>query len=280
LLDVARQAVTRAGDDFALIVHDWSHLDFRRHDSKRDRIVLGNDQEIGYELLTSLLLSDRDGRPLAPVVLRLQAAAGVYSSQHDTVQAPDSQLDELGPVMNCIAAQQLAGDAVHLIDREADSVFHYRQWDDGGHWFVVRADDSRLVRHAGVERPLTAVADALRQAQAFQRRGEVAYDGQPAEQYVAEAAVTLERPAHLHRVIDGRRRRRLIPGRPLPLRLIVSEIQAADGTVLARWFLLSNVPAWVAAATVALWYYWRWQVEMFHPHYPSSNSLYHGWQAA
>jgi hypothetical protein len=58
------------------------------------------------------------------------------------------------------------------------------------------------------------------------------------------------------------------------LRLVVSEVRAQDGTVLARWQLLTNVPAPVAAATVALWYYWRWSVEMSHPHYPSSDSLY------
>ena len=33
--------------------------------------------------------------------------------------------------------------AVHVIDREADSVTHYRRWADAGHAFVVRADQSR-----------------------------------------------------------------------------------------------------------------------------------------
>ena len=31
----------------------------------------------------------------------------------------------------------------------------------------------------------------------------------------------------------------------------------------ARWLLLTNLPASVQAATVALWYYWRWRIESF-----------------
>ena len=54
-----------------------------------------------------------------------------------------------------------------------------------------------------------------------------------------------------------------MPGKPLPLRLIVSRIFAADGTLLAQWLLLTNLPADVSAATVALWYYWRWRIESY-----------------
>jgi IS4 transposase len=35
-----------------------------------------------------------------------------------------------------------------------------------------------------------------------------------------------------------------------------------DGEVLAEWLLLSNIKD-VDAATLALWYYWRWQIECF-----------------
>ena len=55
----------------------------------------------------------------------------------------------------------------------------------------------------------------------------------------------------------------MIPGPPLPLRLIVSEVRNAGGRVLAVWLLLTNAPATVAAATLARWYYWRWRIESF-----------------
>lgn len=75
--------------------------------------------------------------------------------------------------------------------------------------------------------------------------------------------MVLHRRACLHRTRNGQRYRQDVPGQPLPVRLVVSEVRSAKGTVLARWLLLSNVPAAVAAATVALWYYWRWQVESY-----------------
>lgn len=53
------------------------------------------------------------------------------------------------------------------------------------------------------------------------------------------------------------------PGKALPLRLVVSEVRSAAGEVLAVWLLLCRVPKGVAAGTIALWYYWRWQIESY-----------------
>ena len=52
-----------------------------------------------------------------------------------------------------------------------------------------------------------------------------------------------------------------VPGPPLRLRLVVSRVCDATGRTLAVWYLLTNVPAEVDTATVALWYYWRWRIE-------------------
>ena len=37
----------------------------------------------------------------------------------------------------------------------------------------------------------------------------------------------------------------------------------AAGTVLATWFLLTNLAATIYDATIALWYYWRWNIESY-----------------
>ena len=50
--------------------------------------------------------------------------------------------------MEAAKAWDLPTRLVHVIDREADSVGHYRAWDDEGHLFLVRADD-RLVQWLG-----------------------------------------------------------------------------------------------------------------------------------
>jgi hypothetical protein len=47
----------------------------------------------------------------------------------------------------------------------------------------------------------------------------------------------------------------------ITLRLVVSRVCDATGQTLAVWYLLTNLPAAVDTATVALWYYWRWRIE-------------------
>src|SRR5437870_3602930 len=105
LVEAGQQAAAQACTDYALVPLDWSHLDYRHHTDKHDTIQIGQAEEIGYELFSALLLSDRDGLPLAPLALRLQAAAGVYSSWRDRPQPPRSQLDDLEPVITYV--QQL-----------------------------------------------------------------------------------------------------------------------------------------------------------------------------
>src|SRR5262249_20897783 len=45
-----------------------------------------------------------------------------------------------------------------------------------------------------------------------------------------------------------------------------------------RWYLLSNAAAEVEAATIALWYYWRWKVESFFKLLKGSGQQMERWQ--
>jgi Transposase DDE domain len=278
LLQAARQAIPTACHDYALVPLDWSHLDYRHHVDKHDRIQIGQKEEIGYELLSALVLDDDDGRPLAPLCLRLQAAAGVYSTHSDKPQPPQSQLDELAPVMDHVHTLALGKPPVFIIDAEADSVYHLRQWAQAGHLFLVRCDGQRFVRSQGQEWELPALTETLRQQGAFHDARQVNYEGRPVCQYVAEVAVVLDRPARLEREVNGQRKRLTVPGAPLAIRLIISELRAADGTVLERWLLLTNLPAAVDAATVVLWYYWRWRIETFFKLLKSAGQQVERWQ--
>src|SRR5512132_206569 len=233
------------------------------HASKRDRAVLSSATDLGYELLTALVLSDRDGAPIAPVCQQVRSARGVHSSRSARVQPVPSQLDALAPTMRFVQRLKLGKPTVHIIDREADSVAHYRQWSRHQRRFVVRADAQRVVRHEGQERSLSEVVACLHRSGVFRRSRTVLYHGRRAEQFVAEVAVVLERPAAPNRREAGGGPRRLVRGVALPLRLVVSELRDADGSVLATGLLLTNVPATVSASEVALWYYWRWRVESY-----------------
>src|SRR3954471_756937 len=81
--------------DFALVPIDWSVLDYRHHPSKADRTQVGNSKTLDYKLLSALLISDRDGQPLAPLCEQLQTAEGLLSSRFDRPRPLGSCLDEL-----------------------------------------------------------------------------------------------------------------------------------------------------------------------------------------
>jgi len=180
-----------------------------------------------------------------------------------------------------VAGLPLGRRPVFLIDAEADSVFHLRLWQRRGWLFLVRGDDDRCVRLGGADGPemlLPAVAQRLRQKRAFRPVRKVQFEGHKVWQYVAEAAVTLTRPAWLHREVQGQYKRLVRPGKALPLRLVITELRDRRGAVLARWYLLTNVPQQGSAATIALWYYWRWKLETFFRLLKSAGQQLEHWQ--
>src|SRR5262249_30756008 len=72
VLDAARDSAKTRCSRFALVCVDWSKLDYKHHPSKADRAHIGNEHELGYKLLTALLVSDQDGQPLAPLCSQLE----------------------------------------------------------------------------------------------------------------------------------------------------------------------------------------------------------------
>jgi hypothetical protein len=276
LLQAARTALAGSASRYALVLHDLSHLNYHTHTRKQDRTTLSGPHELGYELQTALLVEAVAGSPIAPLYQSLTACAGQHTTATEAVQPAQAMTDAVTTALSEVERLKLGKRLVHIIDREADSVFHLRQWDDDHHLFVVRADNERLVQHAGVERSLPAVAQHL-QAELKAVRA-VRFKGRAATQFVAEAAICLTRPACLHRVVDGQRKRQSIKGRPLAVRLVVSEIRAAEGTVLAQWLLLTNVPPSVSAERIAQWYYWRWRIESYFKLLKSAGHEIEHWQ--
>lgn len=257
----ARQAVKEHCQAYALCVHDVSGLHYTNHPSKTDRRVMYSRDDLGYELQTALLVSDQDGAPLAPGCLNLAAADGVHSTRRETLLPQRPWVDELNRTMGDIEAQEFNLPLVHIIDREGDKLLHLRRFVRCDRLFVIRANDVRRVEHEGQSRLLSEVEATLSQKFKFSRK--VQYKGKTARQYVAETTVMLTQPARIYRQRRGKLIQRNIPGRPLELRLIVAQVRDKQGKVLATWRLWSNLPAEVEAATLALWYYWRWRIESF-----------------
>ena len=276
LEDQVRQAVATQCDDYLLMMHDWSVLNYNGHAGKKDRIPLGHrghDPDLGYELRSALAVSDRHGAPLAAVWQGVVGAQGLHHIEAAAPRPARSRLDEVADRMAYLEELQLGRPLVHLMDREADSAGHQRAW--SGRTFLVRAKGRSRVQCDGQRYKLREIHRQLQQRRALQDCGEVAFHGRPARQYVAEVAVVVTRPARPQR--KGCKRV-VIPGPPLPLRLIVSEVRNAAGRVLAVWLLLTNAPATVAAATLARWYYWRWRIESFFKLLKSAGQCVEQWQ--
>lgn len=264
-----RAATTKAG--FVLLAHDWCKLSF--DGDKEDFVQITHETDLGYELTTSLLISADNGEPLAPMEMHLRTGAGVLSTR-SPVPRNRAHLEQVLPTMQASQNWNLSKPILHVIDREADSVDHYRRWDAKGHRYLIRADDRR-VRWKGEPVLLSEVAAQLRMRRKFSCVGPASYLGRRAQLWVAETEVVLYRPAKKN--VKGKKYEK--PGRPLALRLIVVQLRNNQGRVLAQWWLLTNSPRdWARAEHLARCYYWRWRIESFFKLLKSHGQQLEHWQ--
>jgi hypothetical protein len=261
LVQATREGVGASCDEYALVVHDWSRLAFGSHKSKRDIKTLSHKADVGYDLATSLVVSDTTGEPIAAPLQNLVTREGLWTSCAVAVRRDvRPHLDELTASMAWLEAQDFGKPLVHIIDREADSAAHWRQWTAAGQrWLTRIKGGSRLTRQ---DKNLAAstIADTL----SFKYARDVMMKGKPARQFVAETTVQVTRKARPKR--KNAKGKRVAPerGETLAVRLIVSRVEDAHGNRLAVWYLLSNLDAQaVTGERLALWYYWRWTIESF-----------------
>jgi Transposase DDE domain len=263
LPELARPLLSAAGplldehcERYGLVMHDWSRVNFGGHASKVDRRQMTHKTDVGYDLQSSVLVSDVSGKPLAPVVHNLVNDTQVYSTMHKRPRPCEKHLDELSARLDWIDARGWNKPLIHIVDREADSVAHWREWSAQGRCFLIRAKNAPAVYFEGQQVKPMDLAERL----TYQRAGDVLYKGRPACQSVAEVRVVITRKAKPAQKVDGKR---VAPfaGKPLALRLVVSRIHDAQGKLLAQWLLLTNAPDAVDAQTIARWYYYRWQIE-------------------
>ncbi len=271
LREVGCSRVQESKSRFALLVHDWCKLSFTY--GKDDLIQLTHATDIGYELTTALLVSADDGSPLTPMEIHLKTADGVLSTRGP---APKDlpHLDQVLPTMEASLSWNLDKSLLHVIDREADSVDHYRRWDAKGFKFLVRADDRR-VEWRGKSVLLSEVRRSLAKGKAFRKvTDEASYRGRPAQLWVAETRVTLKRPAKKN--VKGKRFQ--VAGKPLSLRCVVVQLRNWKGKVLAQWMLLTNAAKCVHTEHPARCYYWRWRIESYFKLLKSHGQQLEQWQ--
>jgi len=260
LVAACHEAVEQCEGDYALCIHDWSRIHYGGHASKKDRLQMTHAGDIGYELQSSLLVNAQTGNPLSVAAQNLVSAEGMWQSSMAQIQADDqTHLDELSHRIDWIEQQRFGKRLVHIVDREADSVAHLRQWHQQGSDWLVRVKAGSHVRCGDTTLPLSAVAEQL----TFDKTRQVLCKDQPCTQWIAGTTVVLARKAQPKRVDATGKREKRVAGEALEVRLVVSKILNADGDLVAQWYLLSNVGAHVEDAQLALWYYFRWQIETF-----------------
>ena len=115
---------------------DWSHLDYKKHVSKKELIAKNkkdNCKQIGYDLQTTIAVSDTTGEPIAPIVHNLKTSKKVYSTYSDDIEVTTTHLDELASRAKWIKKSlDTSKQIVHIVDRESDSVAFMRELSNNG----------------------------------------------------------------------------------------------------------------------------------------------------
>lgn len=276
LLQTAREACQASSSEYALIVHDASSLNYPDHTRKHDRATLTHKHDIGYRSMIALMLDAQSGAPIAPVELRLGSDQQVCSTRQTAPDIDAVLHDEILPTMQMLDQQDWDKRLIHIMDREFDSVDHFRQWEKEKHLFLVRGKDNRSALHNQQRLRPSEIAKSLKKQGKFHCIGEVSYKGRQAQQWVAEASVVLDRPGR-RRPRAGETRRRYVKGEPLEIRLVITEIRI-HGSTKATWFLWTNVPAAICSEKIAVMYYWRWRIETYFKLLKTAGFCLEQWQ--
>jgi hypothetical protein len=259
LIDLARTTTGASKHEFALVAHDWSRLPFLSHTRKKNQLKMSHSKDVGYELQSSLLINSQTGLPIAPLSSTLKDNENSWSTLDAPVDFNATHLDALTGVISTIEELKLSPKLVHVIDREADSVAHLREWSLKKWQYLVRAKEGRIVQHEGVEKKVKDIANNLNMR--FMKN--VKYKENSVRLSVSETEVILARPAQPKRCDTTTGMRQYLKGDPLALRLVVAQLSDNEGNILTRWCLLSNVESDIDGQQIAQWYYWRWNIESF-----------------
>ena len=252
LYDPCREALAKlvSPGRRAYVIYDVSPVDYSHHAAKRDRIQVGNEHGLGYELFSALVVDDT-GHPLGPVAQEVRTAEGCLSSESTT---PFPFVDHYEQAERAIRAADfhLPGrDLVGVMDREFDDIALQRWLGDTSKKYLIRA------QHLGRKVLLGGRPTTLRNAARAARRyvaGTVEREGKTYELRLAETSTVF----HGKSWRGHGRGRALKKGKPLSVRVVIVELHR-HGRRAHQWVLLTNLDD--PAEHIATIYTWRWRVE-------------------
>lgn len=232
------------------VVYDVSVVNYSGHGAKPDRVGVGNEHCLGYELFSGLVL-DEGGRPLGPVVQEVRTAEGCLSSESSTPLPFVDHYEQVERAVRATDAHLPGRDLVAVMDREFDDLLLERWLSESDKKFVIRAQylKRRVLRDG---RP-TTLGNAVRAARR-QVVGNVERDGERYELRLAETFVIFHGKS-FRGVKRGQRKQK---GKPLLVRVVVADLYR-HGKRAHQWVLLTNLTDPIEQ--IATIYTWRWRVE-------------------
>jgi hypothetical protein len=273
LQQFARQQL--ADEEYVLLVHDWSRLKYKNHTAKTDTREFTNKDDVGYDLLAQLAVNATNGSPIALLQAAMRTQKEFFSTLNRPLDIDTPHLEQVLPMMQATKKMKLGCKRISVIDREADAVLYLRQWDEAGELFLVRCDDDRNVQWNGQDVFIREITASAERESSFTFSREVAVKGNTAKQFVFETEMTLTRPAFKTR--KGQKPV-LVPGNPLTLRLVIAKVIEDKSGAVHYWYLLTNVSPDVSSERIALWYYYRWQIENYFKLLKSGGQELEHWQ--
>ena len=256
---LACEQIKASPHQYALIVHDWSQLQYVKHHHKIQRLQRTHQYDSGYELQSSLLVDAASGLPIAPLAQTLSDASGCYSTFSQHSAGRKSHLDSLTEQIKVIEQYPIEKTCVHIIDREGDSIAHLREMSSQGFKWLIRAKEGHRIEHQG---KTCKVAEAAERVETQQVQP-IAYKGNRHMLHVGETAIRITRAAKPKRNDDSGQRVAPQPGSAIEARLIVAVVKDDQDKTVARWSLISNVPSEITTVEMTTWYYWRWTIECY-----------------
>lgn len=277
------QEINTHCDKYLLAISDWSHIDYKKHKSKKELISKNkkdNCKQLGYELQTTMGVSDRTGEAIAPIVHNLKTSEKVYSTYDKNISNESTHLEELASRTKWIKESlNIKKEIVHIVDRESDSVAFMREMVKNGELFLLRVNNRNKVYYPKNNEEIKQI-ELSEKVGLGKKVKSVKYKGKQVKIYVNECEIEIRRDA-TKMIINKENKKQLqrTKGEPIKARFIVERLVDKENNIVAQWLLVTNIlDKSVTAEMLATWYYYRWKIESYFKLLKSSGFNLEEWQ--
>jgi len=283
IFETLKTEIEKQCSRYVLAITDWSHINYRYHNSKKEIISENKKDKCvkkGYELQTTLAVSDITGEPIAPIAHNLRTDKKFYSTYDENIKIGTSHLEELFHRAKWIKNNLKTNKKiVHIVDRESDSVEFMRNLTKIDELFLLRVKNNSKVYYPkeNIDIKQSELADKLPLGKEVKK---IKYKNKNVKIYVNECNIEIRRDATKFIINDkGKKTLQKTKGEPIKARFIVERLVDENQKIVAQWLLVTNIlDDSVNKETLALWYYFRWKIETYFKLLKSSGFNMEKWQ--